>query len=121
MYILKKIIDTNFALGGLLTMMQLKCTTSNCQHNLKCHCNAGVISVTDKAMCDSKMKRAGGALEQTFKELEASDEFLNDAPSVVQCTAECVYNENKRCKATSILVSDTIMSTKCITRIRPKN
>lgn len=99
-------------------MMQLKCTTANCRHNLKCHCNAGVISVTDRAVCDSKIKRAGGALEQTFKELEASDEFLNDAPGVVQCTADCVYNENNRCKATSILVKDNIFSTKCATRIK---
>jgi hypothetical protein len=102
-------------------MMQLKCTTSNCQHNLKGHCNAGVISITDRAVCDSKMKRAGGALEQTFKELEASDEFLNDAPSVVQCSADCVYCENNRCTATSILVNDSMLSTKCATRIKRKN
>jgi hypothetical protein len=77
--------------------------------------------VTDRAACDSKIKRAGGALEQTFKELEASDEFLSDAPAVVQCTAECVYNEKNKCKATSILVADTVFNTKCMTRIKPKN
>jgi len=100
-------------------MLQLKCTTINCQHNLKNHCNAGLISVTERAVCDSKIKRAGGALEQTFKEMEASEEFLNDAPSVVQCDAECIYNENRRCNASSLLVADKLMSTKCETRIKP--
>ena len=100
-------------------MMQLKCTTSNCRHNLKCHCNAGAISITEKAVCDSRIKRAGGALEQTFRELEASDEFLNDAPSAVKCEASCVYNENHYCKATSLLVNDVMLTTKCATRIKP--
>lgn len=99
-------------------MLQLKCTTANCQHNLKCHCNAGIISITEKAQCDSKIKRAGGALEQTFKDMEASSEFLNDAPSVVQCTAQCVYNKNNRCTASSILVHDILLNTKCATRIK---
>ena len=100
-------------------MMQLKCTTRNCQHNLKCHCNAGLITVNEKGVCDSKIKRAGGALEQTFKEMEASEEFLNDAPSVVRCNAECLYNKEKHCSATSLLVADVMLSTKCGTRIKP--
>lgn len=99
-------------------MMQLKCTTSNCQHNLKCHCNAGLISINEKGVCDSRVKRAGGALEQTFKEMEAADEFLSDAPSVVSCKAECVYNKDNRCTATSMLVNDVFMSTRCATRIK---
>lgn len=101
-------------------MMQLKCTTANCQHNLKCHCNAGAISIDDKAACDSRMKRAGGALEQTFKELEAGDELLSDAPAAVQCEANCIYNEKGYCRATSILVSDSFLTTKCKTRIPKK-
>ena len=99
-------------------MMQLKCTTANCQHNLRCHCNAGLIAVDEKGVCDSKIKRAGGALEQTFKEMEAGDEFLNDAPSVVRCYADCIYNDKGHCSATSLLVSDKFLSTKCQTRIK---
>lgn len=99
-------------------MMQLKCTTANCQHNLKCHCNAGVIAIDEKGVCDSKIKRAGGALEQTFRELEAGDELLNDAPSAVRCDADCIYNEDNYCRATSLLVSDKLMNTKCATRIK---
>lgn len=101
-------------------MMQLKCTTANCQHNLKCHCNAGMIRVDDKGVCESRMKRAGGALEQTFKELEAGEELLSDAPSAVQCEADCLYNENNYCRATSLLVSDKFMQTKCQTRIKKR-
>jgi len=99
-------------------MMQLKCTTANCQHNLRSHCNAGLIAVDEKGVCDSKIKRAGGALEQTFKEMEAGDEFLSDAPSVVRCYADCIYNEDGHCSATSLLVSDKFLSTKCQTRIK---
>ncbi len=99
-------------------MMQLKCTTSNCQHNLKCHCNAGVIGMNEKGVCASKIKRAGGALEQTFRELEAADELLSDAPSAVRCEAICIYNEDGYCRATSILVNDVMMNTKCATRIK---
>ena len=57
-------------------MEQLKCTTANCIHNLKSHCNATGIGVDAKGACATKMKRAGGALEQTFAELEAAEEFL---------------------------------------------
>lgn len=100
-------------------MLQLKCTTSNCQHNLKNHCTAGIILINEKGICDTKIKRAGGALEQTFAELEAAKEFLSDAPDVVQCIANCVYNKNDRCNASSILVGDMMLSTKCATRIKP--
>ena len=103
-------------------MNQLKCTTMNCKHNLKSHCNASVIGLNEKAQCMSKIKRAGGALEQTFAELEAADDFLAQAPSIVQCDADCVYNDNKRCSATSILVKDTLLNkTRCETRIKPKD
>lgn len=99
--------------------MQLKCTTANCRHNLKGHCNAGAVTVNEKGVCESKLKRAGGALEQTFRELEAGDELLNDAPSAVRCNADCVYNDNNYCKATSLLVHDVMLSTRCATRIKP--
>ncbi len=72
----------------------------------------------EKAQCQSKIKRAGGALEQTFAELEASDEFLQDAPMTVQCKAECQYNNNNRCSASSIFIQDSMMRTKCKTRLK---
>ncbi|MFA6867349.1 MAG: DUF1540 domain-containing protein [Clostridia bacterium] len=99
-------------------MLQLKCTTSNCQHNLKGHCNAGIISVNDKGICESKMKRAGGMLEQTFKELEASDEFLSDAPNLIQCKADCVFNKDNKCHADSIMLSDKMLNVKCVSRMK---
>ena len=89
-------------------MEQLKCKTVNCQHNLKNHCNAPVIGIDEKGRCASKLKRVGGALEQTFAELEAADEFLSDAPAIVQC----------RCTATSILVQDKLFRTSCATRLK---
>ncbi len=100
-------------------MLQLKCTTSNCVHNLKCHCNAGVVMVDEKGICDSKIKRPGGMLEQTFKEIEAGEEFLSDAPGAVECAASCVYNKKGRCTASSLYVTDGFFNTKCETRIKP--
>ena len=99
-------------------MEQLKCTTANCIHNLKSHCNATVIGIDAKGACATKMKRAGGALEQTFAELEAAEEFLSDAPAIVQCEAECIYNKDRRCTATSILVKDKLMKARCETRLK---
>lgn len=98
-------------------MEQLKCTTTNCIHNLCSHCNATVVGVDDKGRCATKMKRAGGALEQTFAELEAAEEFLSDAPAIVNCDAECIYNKDGRCGASSIYVKDSFFKTKCDTRI----
>lgn len=98
-------------------MEQLKCTTNNCIHNLCSHCNASVVGIDQKGRCATKMKRAGGTLEQTFAELEAAEEFLSDAPSIVNCEAECLYNKEGRCSASSIYVKDSFMKTKCDTRI----
>lgn len=99
-------------------MIRLKCTTSNCQHNLKNHCNAGIIIINEKGVCNTKIKRSGGALEQTFAELEAAEEFLNEAPDIVQCYADCIYNKDNKCNAATILVGDMIINTKCATRIK---
>ncbi len=100
-------------------MIQLKCTCNNCQHNLKGHCDAGYISLSEKADCQSRIKRSGGALEQTFREMEAGEEFLSDAPNVVQCNARCAYNENNKCTASSVKFSDMLMKVRCETRIKP--
>ena len=99
-------------------MEQLKCKTVNCRHNLKCHCNAGVIGMDEKGRCMTKMKRPGGALEQTFAELEAADEMLSDEPAIVQFDADCIYNRERKCSATSILVKDKLFKTACMTRIK---
>ena len=98
-------------------MEQLKCTTTNCIHNLCSHCNATVVGVDSKGRCATNMKRAGGALEQTFAELEAAEEFLSDAPDIVNCDAECLFNKEGRCSASSIYVKDSFFRTKCDTRI----
>ena len=99
-------------------MEQLKCKTVNCRHNLKCHCNAGIIGMDEKGRCMTRMKRPGGALEQTFAELEAADDMLSDAPAIVQCDADCIYNRERKCTATSILVKDKLFKTACMTRIK---
>lgn len=99
-------------------MKEIICETSNCEHNLKCRCLAGIISVGDKAKCLSRIKREGGALAQSFADVEAGEEFhgaKND--SIVQCSAECALNSNGVCSADKITVKDSLFAAKCKSRI----
>ena len=50
-------------------MKEIDCQTSHCEHNLKCKCMAGIISVGDNAKCLSRIKRDGGALAHCGDEL----------------------------------------------------
>ena len=84
-------------------MMQLKCTTSNCQHNLKCHCNAGVISITDKG------KTAVTTTHEIFTAIDLgmfdgmSDEMLStfvEALQVMQDNLRQIYSQLKGDKTT---------------------
>ena len=97
-------------------MKKINCSTSNCEHNLKNRCMAGVISVSDNARCISRIKREGGALAQNFADIEAGgDIYEKDMEALVQCSAECVFNNNGLCANNSIDVRDTAFSTKCRT------
>lgn len=99
-------------------MKEIICETSNCEHNVKCRCLAGIISVGDKAACMSRIKREGGALAQSFADVEAGEEFNGaDTDSIVQCSAKCALNRNGVCSAEKITVKDGIFSTKCRSRI----
>lgn len=100
-------------------MNGLKCTTANCQHNTLCHCLAGIINVNEKAACASKMKRNGGTLSQTFADMEAAEletADLDRLDTLVQCEAECEFNENFKCTRQNILVEDGFIATKCFSR-----
>ncbi|MDR2090961.1 MAG: DUF1540 domain-containing protein [Clostridiales bacterium] len=99
-------------------MNDLKCTTANCEHNIRSNCTAGIISVGGNAVCGTKVKREGSALAQKFAELEAAAEIsaAEKEKVYVQCDAECIYNKEHVCTAEKILVSDTFFNTKCATR-----
>ena len=102
-------------------MEDLRCTTSNCEHNIRKHCTAGIINVSQTATCHTKIKREGSVLAQQFAEMEAASEMGNiEKESVfVQCDATCKYNENHTCMAEGITVADSFFSTKCMTREKP--
>jgi hypothetical protein len=102
-------------------MKGLKCTTSNCEHNVKCHCTAGIINVGENAVCCSKIKRVGGALSQTFADMEAAVDMdtLANEEVLVQCDAECKFNSNSKCTREHLLVEDSIIKTKCFSRQKP--
>ncbi len=102
-------------------MKHIKCETSNCEHNLKCVCLAGIISVGDNAKCLSRIKREGGALAQSFADVEAGDDFYDEkADNIVQCSAECAFNSSGICAAERINVKDGFFNTKCKTRVPTK-
>ena len=101
-------------------MKQINCATSNCEHNLKGKCFAGVISISESAKCVSRIKREGGALAQNFADVEAGhDVYENDLESLVQCSAsECAFNNSGLCANEQIDVRDVPFATKCKTYIK---
>ena len=103
-------------------MKEIICETSDCEHNLKCRCLAGIISVGENAKCLSRIKREGGALAQSFADVEAGEEF-EGAPkdSIVQCSAECALNGGGVCSADKITVKDSLFRAKCRSLISPKD
>ena len=102
-------------------MKEIDCQTSHCEHNLKCKCMAGIISVGDNAKCLSRIKRDGGALAQSFADVEAGEEFHGvPQDGIVQCSAECALNTGGLCSAEKITVKDGPTSTKCRSRISSK-
>ena len=100
-------------------MKEIICETSSCEHNLKCRCMAGIISVGDGAKCLSRIKREGGALAQSFADVEAGEEFHGaDRDSIVQCSAECALNTGGLCSAEKITVRDKLFSAKCKSELK---
>ncbi len=103
-------------------MKTINCTTSNCEHNIKCQCLAGIISVGDNAKCLSRIKREGGSLAQSFADVEAGEDFFEDKPDcMVQCAASCAFNSGGVCSCESIDVKDGMMTTRCKTRVPVKD
>ncbi|NCA66774.1 MAG: DUF1540 domain-containing protein [Clostridia bacterium] len=102
-------------------MKGLKCTTNNCEHNDHDHCMAGIIDISESAVCKTKLKREGGTLSQIFAEYEAAPdiEMLEDVETVVQCDADCVYNTNRMCSRENLNIEDSVIRTKCFSRKKP--
>ncbi|MEG1612568.1 MAG: DUF1540 domain-containing protein [Clostridia bacterium] len=104
-------------------MDNLICHTANCEHNIKSRCIAGIINVSGKGVCTSKIKRDGGVLAQTFADIEASEDFniLDSNNTVVSCQSmNCVHNETGVCSAGHIIVDDGLFKTHCYTRTKSK-
>lgn len=102
-------------------MKLINCETSNCEHNLKCQCLAGVVSIGDNARCLSRIKREGGSLAQSFADVEAGEDFFDEkSDCIVQCSAVCAFNNAGICANEKIDVRDGLFATKCKTRLSPK-
>lgn len=102
-------------------MKEINCKTSNCEHNVKCKCLAGIIAVNESGKCLSRIKRDGGALAQSFADVEAGEEFFGEtAESIIQCSASCAFNSGGVCSCDKITVDDALFGTKCKSRVSPK-
>ncbi len=102
-------------------MKEIICETSNCEHNVKCRCMAGIISVNESAKCLSRIKREGGALAQSFADVEAGEDFFGSRnDSIVQCSADCAFNSNGVCSSDKITVKDAVFGTKCKSKVPTK-
>lgn len=99
-------------------MKGLRCTTDNCQYNLGERCQAGIIDVSAGAVCRSKTKREGGALAQLFAGYEAAAAPMEDPELIVQCDADCIYNQNHLCTREHLTIQDGVVRTRCTSRRR---
>lgn len=100
-------------------MKGLKCTTANCEFNECFHCIAGVINISENAVCKSKIKRTNGVIEQEFVNMEAAEEFDydNNQDVLIECeSTACVYNNSHRCYADLVNIGDGLLRTKCMTK-----
>ncbi len=101
-------------------MNELRCTTCNCEHNINCHCNAGIIDIGQNAACKTKQKREYGLLEQEKVNMEAGKDWdYNDCDNVVihcDCT-DCKHNKNCSCGCQNVTISDGVVKTKCMSRV----
>ena len=97
-------------------MDNLKCTTSNCEFNIRNHCNAKVIDISEKGVCTTRIKRKGGAYAQALAEFEFSDELFAPTagdPSIICNATACEFNSEHTCKRDSLLIGDSLIKTKC--------
>lgn len=104
-------------------MDNLICHTSNCEHNIKSRCIAGIVNISETGECTSKIKREGGVLAQTFQDIEAAEDFglIDGRENAVTCQSlKCAYNENGTCVADHIIIEDGLVKTKCFTRTKSK-
>lgn len=100
-------------------MKGLKCTTCNCEYNCGCHCNAGIVNIGRRGVCETKQKRELGMLQQAKVNMEAAKDFeyKDNTDVLIQCTClECCYNKGTRCTSRYVDVADGVVKTKCMTK-----
>lgn len=101
-------------------MKGLRCTTNNCEYNRNMRCTAISVDISQRGVCNTKMKREGGILAQVFENFEAAGELDAEYKEViVRCSADCLYNVNRICGKDNITVEDGFASTKCFSRKKP--
>ena len=99
-------------------MDNIICHTVNCEHNVKSRCVAGIVNITEKGVCASKIKREGGILAQTFSEIEAAEDFGTGTieNSVTYAAVKCAYNSDGVCTADQIDIKHGTTQPKCFHR-----
>lgn len=104
--------------------MDLKCRKLDCKHNKEYACMCKEIHITGS--CDCKTYEKADKLDKNQKQ-DASKNMFEVAPEVhpyrhnksvdIKCDANCLFNENCRCRANGICVNEEDSAPTCITFI----
>ena len=105
--------------------MDLKCKKLNCVNNDRYSCMKDAIRVSHSAECDSFEEAE--VLDDGQKQ-DASRDMFETAPDYhpyrhkrkvdVECDAECLFNQNNKCKANGISVCNCSTCALCTTFIK---
>ena len=105
--------------------MDLICKKLNCKHNDKYACMKDKIMVSHSAECDSF--EAAKDLAEGQKQ-DASRDMFETAPDYhpyrhkknidIECGAECLFNQNYKCRANGISVCNCKDNAICTTFIK---
>ena len=106
--------------------MDLKCKKMDCKHNDGCACMSKKISICTNCECGTYEKTDN--LDKTQMQ-DISRDMFEVAPDLhpfrhnkevyIECSAECLFNKNGKCKSNGISVMNGSNAGVCITNIEP--
>lgn len=103
--------------------MDLKCKKMNCEHNDGCACMCKHIKVNKKCECDTfnpcnnaDKKQHQDISRDMFEVAPELHPFRHNKKVDISCDAHCLFNENGKCHANGISVSNKHTAI-CITAI----
>ena len=106
--------------------MDLKCKKMNCKHNDGCACMSKSIKVN--RICECATFEKSENLDDKQRQ-DISRDMFETAPEIhpfrhnrnmsIECSADCLFNKEGKCKANGISVMNGRNSGVCMTNIEP--